>query len=482
MLGLIWSSILPLWEGFDEPAHYAYVQHLVENHEFPRGDNLFSEEIMNTLTKVPLSANLHFSHMQYLISPMGTLPTSKVYSEYWVSFNQTTYNEIHNLLLEDKTLRAKEFVGGITIHESQQAPLSYLLMSLFYKISEQNDIITTVFVLRYVGIAISAAAIYFVYKTVVLLSKNSFMRYGVMIFAVFNPMFVMNFSRVSNEPLNFLFFSLFFYYAIKFLKDSFAFRRALVLGIIIGLGLLTKQSFIVPLVLVPAIIFLKVIQVENSHRKKIIYMISRSGFIIFISLAISGWWYLQNLLRDGNISGIAGLKPISFNNIAHIGSVNWLGYAEQLFLNFWGLFGWSFIRLPWEYYEIALAVSLASIGGAGFFIFQNRTNISSMIRKWRYQSIIVFSLAIMLLILGMFYINFQYYLNTDKKFDLLFTGSWYSFAATSAVSILLIGGLRIWLDRFRINAVSKLPFFIMVLMICLNFYVLSYMTSFYYGV
>lgn len=483
MVGLIWCSIIPIWEGFDEPAHYAYVQHLVENHEFPRGDkNFFSDEIMNTLTKVPINANIPMNCIICKHPEEAKTFPPKSYSAYWMTFNQTTYNENHNFLLEeDKSLRAKESVGGIKIWESQQAPLSYLLLSLFYKISEQNDIITTVFVLRYVGIAISAAAIYFVYKTVVLLSKNSFMRYGVMIFAVFNPMFVMNLSRISNEPLNFLFFSLFFYYAIKLLKDNFTFRRALVLGIIIGLGLLTKQSFIVPLVLVPAIIFLKVIQVENSHRKKIIHMISRSGFIIFTSLAISSWWYLQNLLRDGNISGIAGLKPIPFNNIAHIGSVNWLGYVEQLFLNFWGLFGWSFIRLPWLYYEIALVVSLASISGIGFFIFQNRTNIPNIIRKWRYQSIIVFSMVIILLILGMSYINFQYYLGTDKKYDLLFTGSWYTFAAASAVSILLIGGLRIWLDRFRINVVSKLPFFIMVLMVCLNFYALSVMTAFYYG-
>lgn len=474
---------MPIWEGFDEPAHYAYVQHLVENHEFPIGDkNFFSDEIMNTLTKVPISANLDFTKTGSLSNDVQNQFLSKGYSEYWTSFNQTTYNENHDFLLEeDKTLRAKEFVGGIKIWESQQAPLNYLILSLFYKISEQNDIITTVFVLRYVGIAISAAAIYFVYKTVVLLSKSSFMRYGVMIFAVFNPMFVMNLSRVSNEPLNFLFFSLFFYYAIKLLKDNFTVRRALVLGIIIGLGLLTRQSFIVPLVLVPAIISLKIIQTENLRRKKIMHMISHSGFIIFISLAISGWWYIQNLLRDGNISGIAGLKPMSFNNMTHFGSVNWLGYAEQLFLNFWGLFGWSFIRLPWVYYQIALVISLASIGGIGFFIFQNRKNIPSIIRKWKYQTIIIFSLTIILLVLAMSYINFQYYLNSDKKYDLVFTGSWYTFAATSAVSILLIGGLKIWLDRFRINILSKLPFFIMALMIGLNFYVLSYMISFYYG-
>jgi hypothetical protein len=33
--GLLYSSLLPLWEGFDEPFHYAYVQDLSVDQRLP---------------------------------------------------------------------------------------------------------------------------------------------------------------------------------------------------------------------------------------------------------------------------------------------------------------------------------------------------------------------------------------------------------------------------------------------------------------
>ena len=35
--GLVWAAILPPWLGPDEPAHYSYVQVMVEDHWLARG-------------------------------------------------------------------------------------------------------------------------------------------------------------------------------------------------------------------------------------------------------------------------------------------------------------------------------------------------------------------------------------------------------------------------------------------------------------
>ena len=32
---VLYSCLLPLWEGFDEPAHYGYVAYLDIHHRFP---------------------------------------------------------------------------------------------------------------------------------------------------------------------------------------------------------------------------------------------------------------------------------------------------------------------------------------------------------------------------------------------------------------------------------------------------------------
>jgi 4-amino-4-deoxy-L-arabinose transferase-like glycosyltransferase len=487
MLGLIWSSVVPLWEGFDEPAHYAYIQHMAENKELPTPNNFMSNEIYYSFTIVPISYNLNHAGIIIPNKIQGfetNKNPTKFHSTYWQTFNQTEYEKNYNSLKEiSSSSRSTEFVNGSKIWEAQQAPLNYLLLLPIYKLLSNNDIITIVFTLRYVGIVISAIAIFFVYKTVTKLFKNQFMRYGTIIFTVFNPMFVSNWSRLSNETLNFLLFTLFFYFTIKYLKEDHRMKNLIFIGIILGLGLLTKQSFVSLLILVPVIIIFKIIQQKSDLKNRISYFVKNNLIIISLTIIISSWWYLRNLVTTGNLSGIIGVKSgPSFQNWAYFGTVNWYGYFKEIFKNFWGLFGWSFIRLPDLYYYTFMVITLISFMGLVFFIIKNRKKLTSLIRIWKYQSITIFCLCLFVIIIGMMYINFQYYLESDRKYDLLFTGSWYSFAAASALSILFIGGLKTWIDRLRINLTSKLPFFMLISMVLLNFYVICSITAYYYGV
>ncbi len=54
--GILYASLLPLWEGFDEAFHYGYVQLLSTRLEFPvLGRAAISEEIWRSLELVPVS-------------------------------------------------------------------------------------------------------------------------------------------------------------------------------------------------------------------------------------------------------------------------------------------------------------------------------------------------------------------------------------------------------------------------------------------
>ena len=45
----------PIWEGFDEWAHLAYVQHVTEYHPIPSRTDHVSGELQRSLELVPLS-------------------------------------------------------------------------------------------------------------------------------------------------------------------------------------------------------------------------------------------------------------------------------------------------------------------------------------------------------------------------------------------------------------------------------------------
>jgi len=71
--GVLYAGMYPLWEGWDEPSHFAYLQHVVENNELPQYSDIMSNEIRATFTTHPL--NRYFDSW------------NKDYGEYWNDFD-----------------------------------------------------------------------------------------------------------------------------------------------------------------------------------------------------------------------------------------------------------------------------------------------------------------------------------------------------------------------------------------------------------
>ena len=52
---VLYAGLLPLWEGFDEPFHYGYVQELSRRGALPvLGKTVLSEEVVRSLDLVPV--------------------------------------------------------------------------------------------------------------------------------------------------------------------------------------------------------------------------------------------------------------------------------------------------------------------------------------------------------------------------------------------------------------------------------------------
>src|SRR5690348_12444860 len=133
VLGMIWSTVLPIWEGFDEPAHYAFIQYFSENGKLPvYGESTFSKEIFFTYNVLPLNYNLK---QDTKISNQTQL---EGYEQYWTSFNETKYMKNYETLLNlPHSLRVQPEIGS-NIYEAQQPPLYYSMMTLVYNSLQEN--------------------------------------------------------------------------------------------------------------------------------------------------------------------------------------------------------------------------------------------------------------------------------------------------------------------------------------------------------
>src|SRR3974390_3145189 len=52
--GCFYSAALPLWEGYDEPFHFAFIQYFETHHGLPLPTNRVSREIQASLHLLPL--------------------------------------------------------------------------------------------------------------------------------------------------------------------------------------------------------------------------------------------------------------------------------------------------------------------------------------------------------------------------------------------------------------------------------------------
>jgi 4-amino-4-deoxy-L-arabinose transferase-like glycosyltransferase len=109
----------------------------------------------------------------------------------------------------------------------------------------------------------------------------------------FNPVFLRIGSSVSNDNLSWLISAILFW---LFLEDP-KLQKKWLWGILIGLGVLSKVSFLIwPLFLV-----LRFILFERD--KQLAFRLSIAGCI---SIAIAGWWLIRSYTIYGDWSGISG--------------------------------------------------------------------------------------------------------------------------------------------------------------------------------
>lgn len=135
-----------------------------------------------------------------------------------------------------------------------------------------------------------------------------------------------------------------------------AVARFLLLGLLFGLALITKQS---ALLLGPLLLWAG--WRAGGALGRTVGLTLAWGIT---ALLVSGWWFLRNLQLYGDIFGLAAFtsefagQPFSWGDPAA-----WRGGLSQLFGSFWGRFGWMTIHAPpWALWIYAALCGLALAG------------------------------------------------------------------------------------------------------------------------
>ncbi len=181
----------------------------------------------------------------------------------------------------------------------------------------------------------------------------------------FIPQFLFISSSVSNDSL-ITFLSTWALYQLSQVlnrPDSIQWRSIL-LGATVGLAAITKLSGLALLGLSVFVLVWLAIR-QRSWRP----LVQGGLTVIALTIAIAGWWYLRNLRLYGDLSGLelhlaemGGRREFRDLTVKTI-------WAELVGLraSYWGLFGWFSILMPsWTYRLLDVATAAGVIGLVDF--------------------------------------------------------------------------------------------------------------------
>lgn len=368
--GLLYASLLPLWDGFDEPFHYGYVVSLSVDHQLPKiGRTTLSQEIQQSLRSTPLSPALSAavrgasSFDEWLALPAAER-----------SARRTVLTALSPGLRREKSDRPN--------YEAQQAPLAYVLLAPLDWLLSSEPLIPRILIIR---LALSACSTLLLAGASIVLFQALGVEpefRNIALFLLFaTQMTWAAIAHVGNDWLA-IPVAAAFLAALALLVKRGGKGPAIGLAIFLSAGLLTKAYF---LAFIP--VFLAALSRESIRK-------ALRPATILLALAIpsvaAGPWYVRNLMLYGSLSGtqesVAGVGVM--RTLEAVPHINWVADGVRLARSSLWTGNWSLVAFPrWP-----LNTELILAGVALVLLGANRRRLASA-ERWVLAACAVFLLA-----------------------------------------------------------------------------------------
>jgi hypothetical protein len=350
-LGIAHIAFLPPWEGFDENAHFSYIQQLADTGSLPkRGSAKLSQDVEDYMQYAP---------MPYCYVPFfkkGEVFTYHTYFNAPTTVIQTGYANIH--LPPEKPRRYRP--GQRSNWQAQHPPLYYALLSPLFQITRGLALIDQLFWLRLVSYLMAWSALVISVFGGYRLSApqggsqpfalNTWMVIGTVSIPLFFPSWYPEMARIGNDSLCALLLAILWLLFMRIQTVGKTCRHLLLLGLILGLGCLTK-AFFVPLS--AGILFSLLLHeaLRDGGSKKTAFL---NALVTLLALVVvSGWWFIGNWLEGGSPLGSMEVNLVKasgglIDNLRqHFSLYAWLrGHAAMIATLGWSC-TWSFLRPPY---------------------------------------------------------------------------------------------------------------------------------------
>jgi 4-amino-4-deoxy-L-arabinose transferase-like glycosyltransferase len=395
--GGFYCAMMPLWEGWDEYAHFAWLQHWVDRGTLPDFRDSMSREIDESMKLTPLAHELAWIGPPYLTHP-----------QWWALPEAERAERVGKLAALPPAWAHQAATHNFDFYEAQQPPLYYWIAALPLRWIGAWPLWWRVFLLRLLSMVIASTAIPLTWMAARRIVGERLAVLCAALLAV-APGFVIDVSRVANDCLAIALVALLFWLLPR--------RGWTAVGFSLGAALLTKAYM---LALVPALI------IVWWRRKRDL------AFALAVAVGIAGWWYVRNVMQGRSLSGWL-LHPAPAAMLPAIFHINWLSAAHVIAKSFTWFGGWSFLVMKsWIYGAleitglVALALALKS---------RNTALMTPLVMTGTYLAAMAYGVAV--------------YFVAQNVPSL---PGWYLWPMGSMIAVILVAGL----GRFSLGVVAAL--------------------------
>jgi hypothetical protein len=295
-------------------------------------------------------------------------------------------------------------IAGSEVIADSYLMLYHLTLSPLSSAINSFDLVSQVYVLRFVSVLFSAFTVIVAWCTIRAIFPNrKLFALGVCSFIVFWPMHSHVTASINSDGLAELIGALFLLTLVQTWRKGISFGRGVLLIGLLGVGILTKPTvfFLFPTLVAAFIIYI--------GRK-----LKWNSWVIgaLISLLIALTWFGSVFLYQNSKGGkrLYSLfsEGLQFPHWAdYITSSALTFYIRSLnfaVLSFGGLFGWSNIHIPWEWVRVWAGLLLVIFMGILLFISKNLLGIGQtkdQLSISQKEILTIFLLAIIFSIIGL---------------------------------------------------------------------------------
>lgn len=330
--GAFYSILLPPWEGFDEWAHFAYIQHLAETGTAPGRADPIPATLCGALRRSPLARYAS-----------AGLPGALSYLDYWTH----PQSEPHRSVCPAPTLRQ---------YEAQQPPLYYLLLTPVYRLFQQQPIATRLLAIRLVSILLASTCLLSLHAIATRLHLDPPFAGLALCAVAAAPGLFIDIARTGNESLAIALVSALLLASLQCIRHPSHASNWVAFGLLAAAALLTKAyalAFLPVLLLITA-------RVPRGNRANVL-------FAALPIIGVAAFWYPAVWRDTRTLSGEQfdmALAQLSLpQRAAAVVHINWLKVLDiAAFTHIW-TGGWSFlVARAWMYRAIELFAVAATAG------------------------------------------------------------------------------------------------------------------------